>query len=60
LKLSEENPLAYLYPVGENKFIVFIKGSGYELEFINDGSNNITRMNVSKDGKTLVEAKKIN
>jgi predicted alpha/beta superfamily hydrolase len=60
LKLSEENPLAYLYPVGENKFFAFIKGSGYELEFINDGSNNITRMNVSKDGKTLVEAKKIN
>jgi predicted alpha/beta superfamily hydrolase len=60
LKLSEETSLTYLYPVAENRFFVFIQGSGYDLEFIKDGSNNILKMNVSKDGNAVFEATKIN
>jgi hypothetical protein len=60
LKLSEETVhLAYLYPVGENGFFAFIKGTGYQLEFIKDESNKTIKMNVYGNGKLLGEAKRI-
>jgi predicted alpha/beta superfamily hydrolase len=60
LKLLEGTMhLTYLYPVGENRFFAFIKGSGFELEFIKDKSNKTIKMNVYGNGKLVGEAKRI-
>ena len=59
LKLSEVTFSTYLYSIGENRFFAFIKGSGYELEFIKDESNKTIKMNVYGNGKLLGEAKRI-
>jgi len=58
--LGNEKLLTYLYPVGKNRFYAFIDGAGYELEYIKDGSNKMIKINVTKDGKLLFEAPKIN
>ena len=58
--LGNEKLLTYLYPVGKNRFYAFIDGAGYELEYIKDGSNKMIKINITKDGKLLFEAPKIN
>ena len=59
LKLSEVTFSTYLYSIRENRFFAFIKGSGYELEFIKDESNKTIKMNVYGNGKLLGEAKRV-
>jgi hypothetical protein len=59
LKLSEVTFSTFLYSIGENRFFAFIKGSGFELEFIKDESNKTIKMNVYGNGKLLGEAKRI-
>jgi len=49
-----------LYTMSANKLFVFVNGMGLELEFLKDASNNTTRVNVTKDGKVMLEAKKTN
>ena len=49
-----------MYPLGKNRFFVYIEGSGYELEFIKDESNRMIKININKDGKLLFDAQKIN
>jgi hypothetical protein len=58
--LGNEKLIAYLYPLGKNKFFAFIDGAGYELEFMKDESNRMIKINVTKDGKLLFDAQKIN
>jgi hypothetical protein len=58
LKLSSQNFITNLYPTGEYNFFSFVDGSGFELEFIKDASSNEMKMNISQDGKLLLEAKK--
>lgn len=60
LLLSSEKSTYNLYPMSANKFFVLIDGLGLELEFLKDASNNATRVNVTKDGKVMLEAKKTN
>jgi hypothetical protein len=61
LKISGDGmPPTYLYPIGEYKFYAYVSGAGYELEFIMDGSNNVTKINISNNGKVVFEAKKLN
>ncbi|MTK53204.1 alpha/beta hydrolase-fold protein [Paludibacter sp.] len=49
-----------LYPMSANKLFVFVKGTGLDLEFLKDASTNTTKINVAKDGKVMMEAKKTN
>ncbi|MBP1640336.1 MAG: esterase [Bacteroidetes bacterium] len=49
-----------VYPMSTNKLFVFINGMGLELEFLKDASTNTTKVNVTKDGKVMLEAKKTN
>lgn len=49
-----------LYTMSANKLFVFVKGTGLELEFVKDASTNTTKINVTKDGKVMMEAKKTN
>jgi predicted alpha/beta superfamily hydrolase len=61
LKFSGDDMLpTYLYPIGENKFYTYVSGGGYELEFIMDGSNNVTKINILNNGKVVFETKKVN
>lgn len=50
-------PFMTLVPESENRF--FIKGFGYQYEFIKDEMNNVTKMNIYEKGKLLLDAKKI-
>lgn len=50
-------PFMTLVPESENRF--FIKGFGYQYEFIKDEMNNVTKMNIYEKGKLLLYAKKI-
>ena len=53
------NDVSYnLYPMSENKFFVLISGMGLEIEFLKDESNNITKVNVTRDGTVMLEAKR--
>ncbi len=49
-----------LYTMSANKLFVFVNGMGLELEFVKDTSTNTTKINVTKDGKVMMEAKKTN
>jgi len=49
-----------LYPMSTNKLFVFVSGMGLELEFLKDASANTTKINITKDGKMMMEAKKAN
>jgi predicted alpha/beta superfamily hydrolase len=49
-----------LYTMSTNKLFVFVKGTGLDLEFLKDASTNTTKINVIKDGKVMMEAKKTN
>jgi len=50
-------PFMTLVPESENRF--FIKGFGYQYEFLEDEMNNVTKMNIYEKGKLLLDAKKI-
>ncbi|MDP4203781.1 MAG: hypothetical protein Q8861_13945, partial [Bacteroidota bacterium] len=49
-----------VYPMSANKLFVFINGMGLDLEFLKDASTNTFKVNVTKDGKVMMEAKKTN
>ena len=58
LKLSGESlPTVDFLPYAEDHF--FVKGFGFQCEFIRDERNKVIRMNIYEDGKLLLEAKKI-
>lgn len=58
LKISGESlPLMEFLPFAEDKF--FVKGFGFHIEFIKDGTNRVIKMNIYENGKLLLDAKKI-
>jgi len=62
LKISTQGIVANLYPIAENKFFLFVKEQGnssYEIEFIKDASGKILKMNISAEGKVVLEGQKI-
>jgi predicted alpha/beta superfamily hydrolase len=59
LKLSSQSFITSIYPIGDHKFFSFVDGSGFELEFSKDESNNEMKMSISGGGKVLLEAKKV-
>jgi len=62
MKISTDGLISNIYPIGENKFYILYKeqiNSTYEIEFIKDESNKITKMNISKDGNVVLESQKI-
>ena len=56
---SKETFFTYLYPVGENTFFVFIRGEGFEVEFVKNEADKISGLKVSKEGKVVQEMQKI-
>jgi Predicted hydrolase of the alpha/beta superfamily len=60
LTLTTDAAPFILYPMSTNQLFVFVNGMGLELEFLKDVSNNTTKVNVTKDGKMMMEAKKTN
>jgi predicted alpha/beta superfamily hydrolase len=52
--------ISYLYPIGENKFFAYVKGAGFQIEFIKDEFNKIIKADVYGDGKLIMEAKRKN
>jgi CubicO group peptidase (beta-lactamase class C family) len=58
LKLSGESlPTVDFLPYAEDKF--FVKGFGFQCEFIRDEMNKVIKINISENGKLLLDAKKI-
>lgn len=58
LKISGNGlPLMDFLPYAEDKF--FMKGFGYQYEFIKDETNKIIKMNIYENGKLLLDARKI-
>jgi CubicO group peptidase (beta-lactamase class C family) len=58
LKVSGESlPVMEFVPYSEDKF--FMKGYGFQYEFIKDESNKVIQLNISENGKLLLTAKKI-
>ena len=58
LKVSGESlPIMDFLPFAEDKF--FMKGFGFQCEFIKDESNKVIQLNISENGKLLLSAKKI-
>jgi CubicO group peptidase (beta-lactamase class C family) len=58
LKVSGESlPVMEFLPYAEDKF--FMKGYGFQYEFIKDESNKVIQLNISENGKLLLTAKKI-
>ncbi len=51
---SEERNGEYLYPVGENTFIIFINGTSYDVQYKKEGSI----FTFSTGGNTVLEVKK--
>jgi hypothetical protein len=60
LKFSGDMLTTYLFPIGETKFFAFFDETGFELDFINDGSKNVKKVSITNNGKTVFEANKIN
>lgn len=62
MKIKTDGLNSNIYPIGENKFYILYKeqiNSCYEIEFIKDESDKIMKMNVSRDGKQVLESKRI-
>jgi predicted alpha/beta superfamily hydrolase len=62
MKISTNGLFSNIYAIGENKFYILYKeqiNSTFEIEFIKDESNKITKMNISKDGNVVLESQKI-
>jgi CubicO group peptidase (beta-lactamase class C family) len=58
LKVSGESlPIMDFLPYAEDKF--FMKGYGFQYEFIKDESNKVIKLNIYENGKLLLDAKKI-
>ena len=58
LKISGESlPLMEFLPYAEDKF--FVKGFGFHIEFIKDGTKRVVKMNIYENEKLLLDAKKI-
>jgi len=60
--IATDGLISNIYPIGENKFYILYKeqiNSTYEIEFIKDESNKITKMNISKDGNVVLESQRI-
>jgi CubicO group peptidase (beta-lactamase class C family) len=58
LKVSGESlPLMNFLPFAEDYF--FVKGYGFQCEFIKDEFNKVIKLNISEDGKLLLNAIKI-
>jgi len=58
LKVSGESlPIMDFLPYAEDKF--FMKGFGFQYEFIKDESNKVIKLNIYENGKLLLDAKKI-
>lgn len=60
LKVTEGASATYLYPIGENRFFVMVKGTWYEIEFVNEGSNQVSKMKILMNGNAVFESKKLN
>jgi hypothetical protein len=60
LKVTDDVHPVYLYPIGENKFFVLEREAGYELEFVNDGSNQVSKIKISMNENVVFESKKLN
>jgi CubicO group peptidase (beta-lactamase class C family) len=54
---GESLPIMDFLPYEEDKF--FVKGFGFHIEFIKDGTNTVIKMNIYENGKLLLDAKKI-
>jgi hypothetical protein len=50
-------PTVDFLPYAEDKF--FVKGFGFQCEFISDEMNKVIKINISENGKLLLDAKKI-
>jgi predicted alpha/beta superfamily hydrolase len=62
LKISTEGLTSKIYPIGENKFYILYKeqiNSIFEIEFIMDESDKLTKMNISRDGNVVLESQRI-
>ena len=62
MKISTDGLISNIYPIGENKFYILYKeqiNSSFEIEFIKDESNKVTKMNISKDGNVVLESQRI-
>jgi predicted alpha/beta superfamily hydrolase len=62
MKISTDGLISNIYPIGENKFYILYKeqiNSSFEIEFIKDESNKVTKMNISKDGNVVLESRRI-
>jgi predicted alpha/beta superfamily hydrolase len=60
LKVVDESNSSYLYPIGENKFFALVENAGYELEFVIEGSNQVSKIKISMNGNVVFESKKLN
>ena len=60
LKVTEDSYSTYLYPIGENRFFTMFNGTGYEIEFVNEGSNQVSKMKILMNGNAVFESKKVN
>jgi predicted alpha/beta superfamily hydrolase len=60
LKVTDDPNPTYLYPIGENRFFARVGEAGYELEFVNDGSNQVSKIKISMNGIVVFESKKLN
>jgi CubicO group peptidase (beta-lactamase class C family) len=58
LRLSGDGlPIMDILPYAEEKF--FVKGFGFQYEFIKDEANKVIKLNISENGKLLLNARKI-
>ena len=60
LKVNDDAHPVYLYPIGENRFFVMERETGYELEFVQDASNQVSKIKISVNGNVVFESKKLN
>lgn len=62
MKLSTDGLIRNIYPIGENKFYFLYDdqlNSRFEIEFIKDESDKVTKMNISNDGNIVIESQRI-
>lgn len=62
MKISTDGFNSNIYPIGENKFYLLYKeqiNSSFEIEFIKDESDKVTKMNIFKDGNLALESQRI-
>ncbi|MBN1187530.1 MAG: alpha/beta hydrolase [Bacteroidales bacterium] len=62
MKISTDGLNSNIYPIGENKFYILYKGqmnSSFEIEFIKDEFNKVTKMNISRDGNLVFQSQRI-